>query len=248
MNNQSNTYQGINVEHLFANSIFDHPDAWNRILESIGYNEAIGATTPIIEVVGGSKRKTDVVIDFKNDRDLAPIRVSIKSFSDAGYNHIERRPLPDFCQRNQISKPYYNFLEHLWLRKAKNSKTAKLVEQNEEAQVRNIFRAIEPGISAVLGNDYPQILALYSNDLRKWHLYNMDKQVTPLIRTKVISFTARSSNIQIGDYVVIQRKGSAAGESGTDPNHISHGSNHVQIKMWVKKFFDRVEPVSWYQL
>ncbi len=72
----------------------------------------------------------------------------------------------------------------------------------------------------------------------------MQRQVIPLMVSDQIDFTSRSSNITIGKYIVIQRKGSRMGKSGSDPMSIDHGSNHVQIKMRVKKFFENIEPVS----
>ena len=170
MNNQTNTEQGTEVEQLFSDSIFEHPVALNNMLESIGYDEAIGKDA-WISVIGGAKRKTDVVIDFGDAIELAPVRVTIKSFSGGGYNHLERRPLSAFCARNQISDPDQKFLEKLILRKAeaaeKGDKRRALVEKREQARIREIFEDIEPGISAIRGNDYPQILALYSSRFRK---------------------------------------------------------------------------------
>ncbi len=246
MNNQSNTHQGTNVEHLFANSILDHPNAWNSILTSIGYGAAIGMT-PTIEVIGTNRRKTDVVIDFGNNSKLAPVRVTIKSFTKGGFNQIGRQKLSGFCERNLISSSDQEFLKELILRKAKNSKDGNLVEQNEQARVRKIFTGIEPGITSLLGSDHPQILALYSVDLGRWHLYNISRQVEPLIRSQGITFGSRNSNIDIGDYVAIQRK---AGDKRNNMSldNIDHPANNVQIKMRVKKFFNNVVPVSWYQL
>ncbi len=246
MNNQSNTHQGTNVEHLFANSILDHPNAWNSILKSIGYGAAIGMT-PTIEVIGSNKRKTDVVIDFGNNIQLSPVRVTIKSFTKVGLNQIGRQKLSRFCEQNLISKPDQEFLKELILRKAKNSKKGKLVEQNEQSRVRKIFMGIEPGITSLLGSDHPQILALYSVDLGKWHLYNISRQVEPLIRSQGVTFSPRSSNIDIGDYVAIQRKAGDPREN-ISLNNIDHPANNVQIKMRVKKFFNNVVPVSWYQV
>ncbi len=247
MNNKTNTEQGTEVENLFSDSIFKQPVALNNMLESIGYDEAIGKDA-WISVIGGAKRKTDVVIDFGDAIELAPVRVTIKSFSGGGYNHLERRPLSAFCIRNQISDPDQEFLKELILRKAtaENSRRA-LVEQGEQARIRDIFEDIEPGISAIRGNDYPQILALYSIDSRKFHLYNICQQVEPLVSGRTISFTVPGGNIQFGDYVAIQRK---AGDKSKkfSLDDIRHPANDVQIKMWVKKFFDEVEPVSCYQL
>ncbi len=245
MNNKTNTKQGNEVEQLFADGIFKHPVALNNILKSIGYHEAIGKT-PAIGVIGGAKRKTDVVIDFGNTIELAPVRVTIKSFSGGGYNHLERRPLPAFCARNQISDPDQKFLEKLILRKATaEDKRRELVEKREQARIRKMFEDIEPGISAIRGNDYPQILALYSIDLEKWHLYNICQQVEPLVSARAISFTPQGANIQFGDYIVIQRKAGDKKE-GVGLDDIRHPANDVQIKMRVKKFFDEVVPVASY--
>ncbi len=247
MNNKTNTAQGTKVENLFVDTIANHRPPLDDILKSIGYDEAIDKEA-MVSVIGGDKRKTDVVIDFGDTIELAPVRVTIKSFSGAGYNHLERRPLPAFCARNQISDPDQEFLKELILRKATaEDKRRALVEQGEQARIIEIFTNIEPGISAIRGNDYPQILALYSIDLGKWHLYNICQQVEPLVSARAISFTVPGGNIQFGDYIVIQRK---AGDKSKkfSLDDIRHPANDVQIKMWVKKFFDRVEPVSCYQL
>ena len=244
MNNQTNTEQGIKVENLFADGILDHLDAWNSILTSIGYGAAIGMT-PTIGVIGTSRRKTDVVIDFGNNIQLSPVRVTIKSFTKGGFNQIGRQKLSAFCERNLINHDDQKFLKELILRKAQNSRHGNLVEQNEQTRVRQIFTVIEPGITSLLGSDHPQILALYSVDLRKWHLYNILRQVEPLIRNEGVTFGSRNSNINIGDYVAIQRK---AGDKSTtfSLDDIRHPANHVQIKMRVKKFFDGVVPVASY--
>ncbi len=241
MNNQTNTTQGTNVEHLFANSIQDHPKTFNLMLKAVGIPKNTKPTE--YEVVGGSKRKADVEISFNTK---PPIRVNIKSFKGAGYNHVERRGFLTFCERNQISKSDTEFLKKLWLRKAASSRR-ELVEYCERERVIKIFSTIEPANSALLGNDHPQFLALYSMDRSLWRIYHMTTQVMPLLRANSVSFTSRSSNIEIGNYIVIQRKGSSKGESGTDPLHISHGSNNVQVKMRVRRFFEDVEPIAWYQ-
>lgn len=76
----------------------------------------------------------------------------------------------------------------------------------------------------------------------------MEKQVIPLAGDSNISFTKRSNNIQIGDYVVIQRKGSKRESKGIPIDSLKHKANDVQIKMHIKKFFNEVGPIAWYQL
>ncbi len=244
MNNQTNPQEGIRVKKLFIESILANLDVWNNMLTSIGYGAVIGVDFST-EVITSKHRKADVAIYFDDKYKLPPIRVNIKSFAESDSSHLERRPLSAFCERNQIGKPDQEFLKKLILRKAKNSKTAKLVEQNEQARIREIFKDIEPGISALRGSDHPQILALYSKNPKKWNLYNMDTEVIPCVRTQQISFSPQASNIEIGDYVFIQRRASE-GDEGNDPSDINHGSNNLQIKMHVKKFFKKVSPIASY--
>lgn len=93
-------------------------------------------------------------------------------------------------------------------------------------------------MSALCGNGHPQILALFSVEDSLFHIYNMKTQVEPLVRTNHIGFTSKSSNIMIGRYIVVQRKGSSK----------DHAHNDVQVKMRVKKFFNEIEPLCYYQL
>jgi len=171
------------------------------ILKSIGVSAKEETDDPI--VIGGNKRKTDVEVPFKSG--IPAMRVSIKSYSDAGYNHVERRPLDVFCERNQIRKADQDLLEKAWLRKSHNGGKGMLIYPGEHDQVRKMFQRIEPGVSALVGNDHPQVFAIYNVDISKWHLYNMTTQVIPLLRSDNIGITSRGGNIEIGDYIVIQR-------------------------------------------
>ena len=246
MNNQANTRRGKEAEDLFAKTISDNPHAFKAMCESLGI--PADAETKKIDPIGEKHRKTDVEITFKN-ASIPSIRVSIKRFKDSGYNHLERRKFLDFCKRNQFSIADINFLKDLWLRKARNSKTQKLVEDNEKERVKKIFSRVEPSASAILGNDHPQILALYNVHELEWYIYHIGNQVLDNIRNSEIDFTSRSSNIAIGDYIAIQRKGSAKGERGDNPfTNIEHGANDVQIKMKIKKFCNDVEPLASYKV
>ena len=246
MTNQTNTYQGTNVEHLFANSIVDHPNALDIILEAGSIPGDSEIDKDKVKVIGGNRRKTDVELPLvSGDQSL---RVNVKSFSGTGgYNHVERRNLRDFCRRNQIRRSDQDFLIRLWLRKARDT-SGKLVLENEIDRVQEIFRLIEPAVSAFVGNDHPQILAIYSGRLSKWHLYDMTHQVLPKVRSTRIGITSRGGNITIGDYIVIQRKGSRRGENGADPYSIEHGSNDVQIKLKTGRFFEEISPIASYVL
>ena len=245
MNNKTNPIQGSHVKKLFFESIGTQHAVLNSILESLRY-DIPNDTKFNVAVVTDNNRKTDVVIRFNDVLKLSPIRFNIKSFTDSDSNQIGRRGFPDFFRRNKISKPDYDFLEELWFRKARDSKTGLLVKEDDKPRVISIFKDIEPGVSELRGSDHPQIFVLYSINSKTFHLYNMDEQVIPEVRTNVIGFTKGNSNIQIGNYINIERHGAEDGiNHETD---INHASNDVQIKMRVKKFFENreIEPIASY--
>jgi len=250
--NRTNFVQGTNIELLLQNSLPDHPRAFVKIKEAAG----IPADVPLIdngENIGLRKRKADAVFNFGEGYPL--LRVSIKSFSaTGGYNHIERKGLEAFCRDYRISKADYEFLSKLFLRKAAAEKGRRthLVKRDEEERVRRIFQPVEVGASSLLGRDNPQIFAIFSIELNRWHLYDIQRQVLPLIRQRAITFTIQGKNVGFGDYIVLQRKGSKQGEqsiSGGRPHtDIKHRSNDVQIKMRIERFFNEIKPLAFYQL
>lgn len=244
MTSRGNTRRGTNTEHLFADTIAEHPNAFSAILSIVFKSTNIKVGKPV--VIGSQyHRKTDVEIPVLNSS--TSLRINVKSYTGSnGYNQIERRKMDDFCRRNQISKSDEKILTEIWLRKSMNDGKGLLVHTNERKRVCDIFRHISPGASAFIGNDHPQVLGIYSNQISTWHLYDMGNQVLPVVQNTEIQFTERGGNIQIGEYIVIQRKGSRRGESGTDPFSIEHGSNHVQIKMRTSHFFNTVVPIAQY--
>lgn len=240
MNNQSNAVQGRNVEHLLKNSLQDHHETFNKCKKVAGI--PLDAVLKRAEVIGGQLRKTDVEFEFENC-DI-PLTFNVKSFG-GGYNHLERRKFTDFCRRNQIKKADEAKLKKMILRKAEGG---CLVEPKEEAMVQRVFSPLAVGCSALLGNDHPKLLALYSLSESTFKIYDMCAQVIPLVGVKSISFTETGGNIQIGKYIVIQRKGSEGKRGGNSTTDIDHASNNIQIKMWARKFYENVEPVCWYSL
>ncbi|MXZ44208.1 MAG: hypothetical protein F4Z01_04415 [Gammaproteobacteria bacterium] len=248
--NKTNTRQGINIEELLQNSLPQHPRAFKKVKEAVGIpNRA----QPIkdAENIGLKKRKTDAVFKFGDEYPL--LRVSVKSFSkDAGYNHVERKSLSAFCRDYRISVPDQKFLETLFLRKAAAEKGRRthLVNYDEQGRVREIFDDLEVGATSLLGRDHPQIFAIYSIERSRWHLYDIPKQVLPVIRQHTVTFTQIGRNIEFGDYIVLQRKGSAKGEhSGGHPiTDIRHRANDVQVKMRTRNFFNEIKPLCFFEL
>ena len=242
MNNAMNTERGTKAERLLRDTLPKNRTALNLVLESQGMH---GAVVLNAEVIGGQHRKGDVRFDL--DGEHPPLRFNVKSFGRMGFNQLGRQKFIQFCAYNRISKSDQQFLEGLWLRKATSAvRTQNLVEQNERDRVTKIFESIEPAASSFLGSDHPELLALYSRDEGLWKIYDINKQVRPLIRSKKVGFTSGTSNIMVGEYVVIQRKGSKKESPKLDISNLLHGANDVQIKMLTKKFFEEQEPLAYY--
>lgn len=245
--NKTNLAQGTNIEILLGNVLPNHPKAFAQVKAMAGIDDK-AKVVKAAENIGQNKRKTDMTFDFGED--YPPLRISVKSFKGgAGYNHLMRKSLPAFCRDNRIKKADEEFLTKCFLRKAEafHGRGTPLIDGGEEKdRVREIFANLEIAASSLLGADHPQVLAIFSIAINKWHFYDIQRQVLPLIRQSYIAFTVTSSNIMLGDYIVLQRKGSASGEnSGGHPvTDIRHRANDVQIKMKVNRFFDEVKPAA----
>ena len=238
------------------NSLPEHPKTFGILKEVLGIQQ--DAKIVSAEVIGASdKRKTDVEFVFvanegskvqDSGASSLYMTISSKSFTGAGYNHLERRGFFDFCGRNQISKNDQELLGNLVLQKAGGGRGRALVPQQNQVAVRSIFNRIDVGSSAILGNDHPKFLALYSMASHEFKLYHIMTQVIPLVSQKKITFTKQGGNISINDYIVIQRKGSEGGDIGNSRTDLNHGSNDIQIKLRAKKFFEEVEPLARYRV
>ena len=259
--NRTNTTQGTNIETMLHHVLLDHPRAFGKIKAVAGI-PAQADPVKDADNIGMRKRKTDIVFAFGGDYPL--LRISVKSFKKAaGYNHLERKSLDKFCTDNRLRAADAKMLHDMFIRKAVEGKAAKakdksaskkitpLVYPSERDDVRRMFANVEVGASAFLGSDHPQILAVFRIDDNRWHFYDMQNQVLPNTRQSHIGFTARGgANIQLGDYILLQRKGSEKGEHsyGLPISDIRHRSNDVQIKFRLKAFFDEIEPLAYIQL
>lgn len=244
---RENTYQGTNVEHLLANSVIVHPRAFEAMIRSA--NIPRNATFVDSRVIGAKKDKADVVFFFTEpirttaDQELdtrIELRCSIKSFGKFGFNQMERGTVPEFCRRNNIDQEDEQFLNMIVRRKgeAQNPRRTPLVYPNEYPRVFQIIGSREVALNALLGNDKPEIFVLYSTERSRFHIYNISDLVEPHLRTQTnqVGITSKG-NIAIGRYIVLQRKGSNGDRA-----------NDMQVKMYVNRFFDEVEPTCFYQL
>lgn len=229
----SNARSGKRAEEMFARNILYQP-AWEVLLQMMGYTQA-KATEP--QLVDNQRRKGDVVVEFTTNHPT--LRFNIKSFSDSspGINQLERSKLSNYCERYHILSRDKEFIECLLERREVGSRLPFIQTADEEQRATAIFGSFEPGLSALCGSDHPQFLALYNWGIYRWHIYDMNSQVAPLVRCSEISFTKEMKNIQIGRYIIIQRHGSdGSGRPGS--------ANDMQVKMLVEKFYSDVKPCA----
>lgn len=243
MISKNNPVQGVRVEELLRNTLPKDCVAFEAA------KKIAGIPSPAIlngsNVIGKGGRKVDV--EFLFNGYSTPLTFSVKSFS-AGYNHLERRNLEQFCARNQIRKNDKLLLQDMILAKAVGGRSWPLVPHDNRSRVEKIFSRIAVGSSALLGNDHPKALVLYSLNDRIFKIYDMNKQVIPHVNVSSVSFTRIGGNIEIGKYIVIQRKGSEGGKYSNSLTDIKHSANDVQIKMRVKKFYSEVAPACQYSI
>ncbi len=236
-NRKNNTKSNKQAIKLFISRILDDP-AWPKLLRALrGYDEKAVPQRPPIEVKS-NKEKASVKIEF--DTHHKPLRVKIKTFKgDYADNHLERCKHREFCRRNNLLDSH-KFLKALWLYKAVNPRGRDIVRPDNLQRIARLFVPINLGETALCGKDQPQILALYNGLENHWHLYDINRDVLPLVSKQPINRT-KLGNIQIGEYVSIQRRG-REGELGTSYTDIDHPSNSVQVKLNVKKFYNEVQP------
>ena len=246
---RNNFEKGNKIETLLTKILEQEPSCIDALKLAAGMADDVKFTSA--EKIGGKKRKADVVVYFGE----SSVKVSVKSFNQKpGYNQIERTSIEDFCKRNRISKEGQNFLTKAILRKAqaKNRDGFNLINEDEWDFVRQMLKDTSVGEASLMGMDHPDILAIYSGIHKRFHFYDMRRDVMPLVKQNKISFTKRGGNIVIGKYIVIQRKGSQAGEQGISGDRTvddpKHKSNDVQIKMRLFDFFNEVNPIASLQL
>lgn len=238
MNNpKNNTKINNQAIKLFIDRILNDP-AWPELLMALsGYDVTDVAERDPVHV-STNNEKASVKIELVTNH--TPLRVKIKTFkSSYADNHLERRKHRDFCDQNGLQHGR-DLLEDLWLRKAADTDRHLVDKKHELSRIARMFAPIDFG-KTLCGKDKPQVLALYNGTEKHWHLYDMKKDVLPLVQKQSIGTTPRG-NIQIGKYIVVQRRGSE-GVKGTSHTDIDHCSNGFAVKLKVKKFYNEVEPL-----
>ncbi len=197
MNNR-NAYIGQNVETLFKNSIGEHKEIIKKIRE---YLKIEGNFLTAINS-GIHNEKVDVKMEFSCGRN---VDANVKAFKRSiAYNQLTRTTLSIFC--NKFGLDCFQYLQDLFIKKAKASRKVKLFPIEEQDKIRSIFKPISKEI-VEWSMSYKKarvILVLYEREESLMHIYTMKKILKHLNYN--ITFTPHD-NILIGNEYCCAKKG-----------------------------------------
>lgn len=223
-----NAYAGRNVEHLFINSIKDHPSIVGKI------QEAFSIDSRLVNAIstGIHTEKVDAKLEFACGRN---VDANIKAYKDMGFNQLTRTTIKIFCKKNDFSDETVSKFETLTLNKARNVSTHWILGEEQEY----FFNLLQPISREIVKWSFSsqssrEILVLYSRNKNIMHIYTMKDVLKELDYT--ISFTTKG-NILIGKYIIIQRKGGNGVHSKDIPrDSLKHPGNNIQLKLKINPF------------
>ncbi|HJD57380.1 hypothetical protein [Candidatus Tisiphia endosymbiont of Ptychoptera albimana] len=233
MNNR-NAYIGKNVETLFKNSIIDRTD----VVKTIQNVFAIDSRLVTAINSGIHNEKVDVKLEFACGRN---IDASIKAYKKSvAYNQLTRTTLAIFCKKFNLD--CIEYLQNLFIEKAKNSKTVKLFSIEEQERITSIFKPIIKEMIdwSMSYKKSREILVLYEREDSMMRIYSMTDILKHLDYT--ITFTS-NGNLLVGKSIVIQRKGGNGHHihgilNKTDPKH---PGNNIQFKLRINTFVEEMK-------
>ncbi|MCB0724023.1 MAG: hypothetical protein KDC73_04930 [Ignavibacteriae bacterium] len=231
-----NAFIGRNAEQLFKNSIGDQSSILGKIISHFKIKGVFeGALS-----TGIHGEKSDIKMGFSDGRN---VDANIKAFKASGpaFNQITRTTISKFCEIFNLLE-LKSTLTDLFLEKSRNSRT-KTFPDNIQSHLISIFQPISRQILSwsFSYKKSREILVLFEQETGSFLIYPM-KEVLQKIN-KEISFTTRG-NIQIGNCVIIQRKGGNGVHSLHIPkDDIKHPGNNIQIKLKMKIFISEMERI-----
>lgn len=222
-----NAYLGKDAELLFKNSIGNHSDIIDRIIDVFKikgkFSQAIN--------VGIYAEKADVKMNFSCGNN---VDISIKAYKQAvAYNQLTRASINKFCKIFNLD--CLDYLQNLVISKSRNVKS-NLIPFEEQEKILSIFQPIAKEIVkwSFSNETTKELLVLYQREKNLMRIYVM-KDILKTLKYDII-FTDKD-NIIIGDYIVIQRKGGNGSLSKTIPkDSIKHPGNNIQLKLKIKDF------------
>lgn len=227
-----NAYIGMDVEKLFKNSI-PHQRA---VLETLREYFNIGGEFAKAYKTGTDSGKSDVILKFSDGNTLS---ANIKAYK-AGFNQITRLKIPAFC--SQFAVPELQvMLEEGAVRVAKRA--GRFILESDEEWVFNILNPLAEKILrfSIARLENPELLVLFDRITGTMLLYDMRKLLDNL--DYKISFSKRGI-INIGEFFTIQRKGGNGVHSlHIERTSLEHPGNNLQVKMNIRKFVLKHEPI-----
>lgn len=230
-----NSIAGKNVETLFCNSIGDNQGVINSIQEAFDLE---GRYLKSIKT-GIHGEKCDVKMSFADGRN---VDANIKAYKpDAMFNQATRTTLVNFKEKIGLTEKEADELTYLFLEKAKgtNRPLIPMSLRNKWGEIigDKLQKIVKWSLSS---HPSREILVLYDRVESIMRLYKMTDVLIHAGST--VTFTPRG-NIQLGNYMVLQRKGGDGNVTRYLKTELKHPSNDVQIKLDIKKFLEADLPL-----
>ena len=229
-----NAFAGSNIEKLFCNSVGDHPSVTKEIQDKFGIDAPYLNSVP----TGIHGEKCDVKMSFGGRN----VDANIKGYrsDSAMFNQATRMSLEKFGQVFNIKDQHISEIRELFRLKAKNPKKEELIPPTQRSKWREILKPHAKEIIKYSMSSHPsrEILVLYDRTKYVMRIYKMLDVLKKLDYD--ISYTPLG-NIKIGECFQLQRKGGDGNVRKFPKTDPRHPSNHVQIKMDIRKFLRRRE-------
>ena len=158
MTNQ-NARRGTYFEDLFCREIAKDPQNMKKIAEAFSEYVQENQETEFVIREGQYGKKSDVFIRTTGGHNF---KASIKSFKGAGFNQVTRMKIEAFVARFSFSDNFKQVLEKSTLRKAKDSKTNWISNEDVDLILRelNHNKAFDILNYSLQGENSPKLFVL----------------------------------------------------------------------------------------
>ena len=243
MTNQ-NAAQGTYYEHLFSREIAKDPQNIKKIAEA--FSDLVPENQEIEFVIpeGQYGKKSDVFIRTTEGRNF---KASIKSFKGTGFNQVTRMKIEAFVTRFGFSDNFKQILEKSTIRKARNSKTNWISNEDTDFILRelNHDKAFDILKYSLQGENSPKLFVLIKYDDQIIWVYKMDKLLDYLRKSINVEVTPKGV-ISLHSCFTMQRKGGNGRRADLlrNKDDLDHGGNNIQVKIKCQALSKLLDPIT----
>ena len=243
MTNQ-NAAQGTYYENLFSREIAKDPQNIKKIAEA--FSELVPENQEIEFVIreGQYGKKSDVFIHTTEGHNF---KASIKSFKGTGFNQVTRMKIEAFVARFGFSDNFKQVLEKSTIRKARNSRTNWISNEDTDFILRelNHDKAFDILKYSLQGENTPKLFVLIKYDDQIIWVYKMEKLLDYLKKSINVEITPKGV-ISLHSCFTIQRKGGNGKREDLlrNKDDLDHGGNNIQVKIKCQALSKLLDPIT----